>query len=77
MPKPLKSAALMLAWPMLLSACATAPTAAPICPEPPPAIAQEATDVDWHGLMQDFLLGTLPALPDSKQPSAPATPGKP
>lgn len=74
MPKPLKTAALTLALLLLLPACATAPAAPPICPEPPPSIARERTDVDYLGMMRLFLQGTLPPLPDSKPPSEPATP---
>lgn len=68
----LKFATSMLASLTLLSACATAPTVCPNLPEPP---AKVPLDGNWQDQMQHFLNGTLPELPNRKQPSPSATGG--
>lgn len=53
-----------------LQACASAPSAPPVvqtCPKVPP-LGLDAPERDFQGMMQSFLSGMLPKLPESKQP---------
>ena len=78
-----KTALLAVILPLLLSACATAPSDPPIvlavCPRIPvlPPLDPEtaaALDKDFTSRMDDFLSGKLPTQPDYKLRSGPAAP---
>ena len=78
-----KTALLAVILPLLLSACATAPSDPPIvlavCPRIPalPPLdpeTQAALERDYMAQMRDFLSGSLPTQPDYKLRSGPAAP---
>ena len=58
---------IVTAW---LTACATAPQPVQViqaCPKVPP-LELDAPERDFQGMMQSFLSGMLPKLPEPKQP---------
>ncbi len=62
---------------LLLTACATAPSAPPECPKLPELVVRVPTGLNYQALMADFLRGSLPSLdeptPDLKPATAPST----
>lgn len=69
MRKTLTTAALLLAWPMLLIGCVSVPTACPNPPEPP---ARAPLGRNFQAEMQEFLSGSLPGQKPSASSSTPA-----
>ena len=66
----MRKLALLLTTTLLLSGCATAPQPVQViqaCPKVPP-LELDAPERDFQGMMQSFLSGMLPKLPESKQP---------
>lgn len=71
-----KSTALLLSFPLILSACATAPRPVQViqvCPKVP-LLELDAPARDWQQEMRLFLQGSLPTQPGLKPPSMPASP---
>ena len=66
----MRKLALLLTTTLLLTACATAPQPVQVmqaCPKVPP-LELDVQELDFQELMQNFLSGTLPKPPESKQP---------
>lgn len=69
---PRKPNVFIVAWSLLLVSCASAPNVCPNLPERP-VKGQPAPN--FQDLMEDFLRGTLPKLPESQMNSLNVTPG--
>ena len=66
----MKWTALCVSTSALLMGCATGPKPVPVmevCPRVPP-LELDVPERDFQGLMQSFLSGMLPKLPEPKQP---------
>lgn len=59
---------------LLLTSCASAPSAPLECPKPPAPLVRVQTGLSWQDSMQGFLQGTPHSLPSKTPPSKPATP---